>query len=239
MATFDPASGDALASDSQRLATFPGARLHLQQRCFATLAHELGNASSPVALIADVVAAGRSVQAAPAAGTLRSVSVALARLSTVCRLLRGNADSGTLAPGSQSDASAWWSLCAPFVEDMLPTGASINACITPAALQPHQCEALFWAALAIARYAGNTRPAMLSLVVTGETSHRGDVFELRITADTERQAVVPRTTRQLLSIAAWEARQLAGRLHTLDTPAQLACRVTIPPPATAPSQIVS
>ena len=239
MATFGPASGDALASESQRLANFRGARLHLQQRCFSTLIHEIGNVTNPVALIADVVAAGRPAQAAPAAAALQSVGVTLARLSTVCRLLRGEANPGTLAPGTISDASAWWSMCAPFVEDMLPTGASINACITPAALQLHQYHALFWAALAIARYAGNTRPAMLSLVVTGKMKYHSDVFELRISADTERQAVVPRTTRQLLSIAAWEARLLAGRLRTLDTAAQLACRVTIPPPATSPPPIVS
>lgn len=239
MATFGPSSGDALASDSQRLATFPTARLHLQQRCFATLAHELGNVTSPVALIADVVDAGRPAQAAPAARTLRSVAEALVQVSSVCRLLRGEAGPGTLAPGTISDTSAWWSLCAPFVEDMLPTGASVKASITPVALQMYQYEALLWAALAIARYAGNTRPAMLSLVVTAEMSHRSDVYEVRITADSERQAVVPRTTRQLLSIAAWEARQLGGRLRTRETAALLACHVIVPPPARLLAQIVS
>ena len=228
MATFSPRPHDALATDAPRQPSFTGARLRLQQRCYGTLAHELGNISSPIALIADVIESGRLTQGASAAGTLRLVATSLARATTVCRLLRGSTAPGALSPETIADTTAWWTLCAPFAEDMLPDGAAIDASVARAVLPMAQYEALIWATVAIARYACESRPAMRTLVLEAKSGECGAGFETRMSVAAPRTAEMHSKTRQLLMLASWEVRRAGGRLTTADTDVRLDCRVMLP-----------
>lgn len=227
MATFGPSTHDALASTT-RPANFIGSRLLLQQRCYGTLAHELGNITSPVALLADVVEAGRATQLPSAASTLRLIATSLSRATTICRMLRGDTDAGALSPLTMPDASAWWTLCAPFTSDMLPASASVRADIAPVSLTMAQYEALVWATIAIARFTADTRPSITSLVVAGAADAKRSAFALHISTDTPRRGIVHSKTRQLLMLASWEVRRVGGRMLVADTDAGFESRITLP-----------
>jgi len=210
---------------------FTAARLLIQQRCLGTLAHELGNITSPVALVADVLGVGQTAPIAAAASTLRLVAASLARVTTLCRLLHGNSDQNVLAPSTIPDAGAWWNLSAPYAEDMLPDGARADGEVEAVTLPIAQYAALLWTAVSIARFAAITRPTMTRLRLTGTTaSAAGSRFVLRIQADAACSSVVPRGARQLVALASWETRRVGGRLVVSDTAASLECRVTLPLP---------
>jgi len=215
--------------ESSEPPNFTGARHLLQQRCLGTLAHELGNIASPVALVAEVLGAGRRAPADAAANTLRLTSAALARATTLCRLLRGTFEQGTLSPVTISDARAWWTLCAPYAEEMLPDAAHADGDVMAVTLAMAQYQALLWSSIAIARYAALTRPAMTTLRVTGALNDMsGAGFVLQVGAAGERRPIVARGTGQLLKLAASESRRVGGRMLVSDMPDSLECRVMLP-----------
>jgi len=206
-----------------------GARHLLQQRCLDTLAHELGNIASPVALVAEVLGSGQTAPAAAAARTLRLTSDALARATTLCRLLRGTFEQGVLSPVTISNAKAWWTLCAPYAEEMLPAAAHANGDVMSVTLTMTQYQALLWTCISIARYAAITRPSMMTLRVTGALDDlTGTRFVLQVGAAAERGPIVPRGTGQLLTLAASETRRVGGRMLVSDVPDSLECRVILP-----------
>lgn len=212
---------------------FTGARLLLQQRCLGTLAHELGNIASPVALVADVLADGRTAPAA-AAATLRLVATSLARATTLCRLLRGNLDAGAFAPSTIADTSAWWNLCAPYAEDMLPDGVRADGEMIAVTLPLAQYQALVWATVSFARFAAVTRPTLKSLRVNGSAERAaGSSFVLRMQANAARTTVLPSGVKQLLLLAGWETRRVGGHFMVSDTDAELEWNVTLPLPTTS------
>ena len=227
MATFGPLADMRHANVPSRPPNFPGARLIIQQRCLGTLAHELGNITSPVSLVADVLEAGSTSPAA--SHTLRLSSAALARATTVCRLLRGNLDHGALSPSTIADSRAWWDLCAPYVADMLPDGVRAEGTVCAVALTMSQYEALVWATVAIARFAAITRPTMTNLCVSGTVEGAApSQFVLHLQADGVRSAVMPRGAQPLLKLATWEMRRSGGRMRVSDTDGALDCRITLP-----------
>ncbi len=208
---------------------YANARFLIQQRALGTLAHELGNLTSPVALIADVVEHGNAGHAASAAGTLRLVATSLARATTICRLLRGNAAAGSLAPTTIPDTAAWWSLCTPFAADMLPDSTRLNGTVQKVALAMDQYESLVWATLACAGFLTLTRPTLAGLRVTGDVGTNG-AFMLRLGTAAPRLTTTEPGTRQLLSLASWEVRRVGGRVRVSDGEA-FECRITLPPTA--------
>jgi len=206
-----------------------GARHLLQQRCLDTLAHELGNIASPVALVAEVLGSGQAALTGTAANTLRLTSAALARATTLCRLLRNTFEQGALSPVTISDANAWWILCAPYVEDMLPDAAQADGDVKAVMLAMTQYQALLWTCISVTRYAAVTRPSMMTLRVTGALDElTGADFVLQVLAAAERGPIVPRGTRQLLRLAASETRRVGGRLLVSDLPDALEFRVILP-----------
>jgi len=219
-----------IETEAPRPTNFTGARLFIQQRCLGTLAHELGNIASPVALVADVLADGRTAPTA-AAGTLRLVATSLARATTLCRLLRGTVHDGAFTPSTISDTSAWWSLCAPYAEDMLPDGARADGTMITVTLPLAQYQALIWATVSFARVAAITRPTLKSLRVDGSTERAtGATFVLRMQANAARTEVPPIGVKQLLLLAGWETRRAGGHMTMSDTDAGLECRITLPLP---------
>jgi len=215
--------------ESSQPRNFTGARHLLQQRCLGTLAHELGNIASPVAMVAEVLVSGQTALAGAAANTLRLTSAALARATTLCRLLRGTFELGALSPVTISDANAWWTLCAPYVEEMLPDVAHADGDVMALTLAMAQYQALLWSCIAIARYAAITRPSMTTLRVTGALDHVTRAgFVLQVGAAAERSPIVPRGTGQLLRLAASESRRVGGRMRVRDMPDSLECRVVLP-----------
>ncbi len=215
--------------ESSQPRNFTGARHLLQQRCIDTLAHELGNIASPVALVAEVLGSGQTALTGAAANTLRLTSAALARATTLCRLLRGTFEQGALSPVTISDARAWWILCAPYVEDMLPDAAHADGDVMAVTLAMTQYQALLWTCISVARYAAVTRPSMMTLRVTGALNDlTGAGFVLQVGASAERGPIVPRGTGQLLKLAASETRRVGGRMLVSDMPDSLECRVVLP-----------
>jgi len=215
--------------ESSQPRNLTGARHLLQQRCLGTLAHELGNIASPVALVAEVLGSGQTAPAGAAANTLRLTSEALARATTLCRLLRGSFAHGALSPVTINDAKAWWTLCAPYAEEMLPDAAHAVGDVMAVTLAMTQYQALLWACISIARYAAITRPSMMTLRVTGafdDLTRAG--FVLTLGAAAERGPIVPRGTGQLLKLAVSETRRVGGRMLVSDVPDSLECRVILP-----------
>jgi len=215
--------------ESSQPRNFTGARHLLQQRCLGTLAHELGNIASPVALVAEILGSGQTALTSAAANTLRLTAAALARATTLCRLLRDTFEHGALSPVTISDAKAWWILCAPYVEDMLPDAAHADGDVMAVTLSMTQYQALLWTCISVARYAAITRPSMMTLRVTGALADRtGAGFVLHVGAAAERGPISPRGTGQLLKLAASETRRVGGRMLVSDLPDSLECRVLLP-----------
>lgn len=226
--------------ESSQPRNFAGARHLLQQRCLDALAHELGNIASPVALVAEVLDSGLTTSPTAAAKTLRLTAQALARATTLCRLLRGSFESGALSPVTISDVKAWWTLCAPYVEEMLPDAAHADGDVPAVTLAMPQYQALLWACISIARYAAITRPSMTRLRVTGVVDDvTGAGFVLQVAAAAARGPSVPRGAGQLLKLATSETRRVGGRMLVSDMPDALDCRVMLPmrprPPTTTRS----
>ncbi len=206
MATFGPPAPDA---DPVAAPAFATARLLILQRALATLTHELGNMTSPVALVADALTVGATpAQQASVAGTLRLVANSLRDSTAVCRILRGNLAPGALSPATFTDTSHWWSLCQPFVADMLPDMARVHANVAATTLDTARYDALTWSAVAAALLTATTRAPLTNLTVTG-------------TADDARPHLAAEDARP--------AADAGGALQVVNTASRLDLRITIAP----------
>lgn len=229
MATFGPPSRDGDRDATAVTPAFAPARLLVLQRALATLTHELGNMTSPVALVADAIAVGPApTQHVPIAGTLRMIADSLRDTTAICRILRGNLAPGALSPTTFTDAAHWWTLCRPFVADMVPGTTRVHGQVAAHPLSAAQYEPLVWVALSAALFAATTRPGLTELSITGTPSGQArPSFVLALATETERSTPTPPLAREIRRMMAWEVERAGGSVSVTNTASRLEVRITI------------
>ena len=232
MASINPPSPDDASAERPATPAVSAARLRIMQRSLATITHELGNLTSPVALVADAIGASpTAAQQAGAAATLQLVAESLRSTTTICRMLRGNMVPGALSPTTFTDAAHWWSLFRPFVADMLPGTTRIEGSFAPLPLAPTQYEPLVWATMAAAMLAATTRPALSTLTVSGEAAADDEpALVVRLLTRAPRATPIPPIAREFRQLAEWEAARVGGRVSITNMSSRLEIRITMPPP---------
>lgn len=134
----------------------------LQTTMLNTFAHELGNTSSPVALIAHSIILAPTTDRSVAVGrTLLSVASRLSQLVAIARVISG--DSARRSVGAATSASHWMSAFAPFIESVLPDRLLLTIDSDDIVMPGSLVATLSWSLVAAAKYVADSSPAATSL----------------------------------------------------------------------------
>lgn len=229
MATIDTQPAMAAAPTGRSALTFAVERFHIHQRCLGTLAHELGNIASPIALVADVLHGDSPEQQRVAAvRTLRLVAATLGNLTSLTRIIRGGLDAQALAPRVMSDLAAWWAVFRPFAESMLPHQLRIEGLPDSAPLSTHMVESLAWCVPAVVAHLHEQRPAAKRLQFSARTDARSGLLQLELVALSGRVTDVPRSGCRWMALARFEASRVGGSIRMVSTASRLGCKLQMP-----------
>lgn len=158
-------------------------RMQIHQRCLGVLAHQLGNAASPIAMVADVLQLDSQLARRDAAvATLRRIALMLAQLTAVTRSLRGAPSPGHLVPRGVGSLTEWWTLYRPFAESMLPDSVRLEASLGPSAMSPGLADALTWLLPVGVAHVFTARPATAAITVSSRSVPETDTVRLEIEA---------------------------------------------------------
>ena len=227
MATMHPAAAAATGAPTRR---FLAERMRIQQRCLAVLAHQLGNAASPISLVADVLEIDSEFARREAAiGTLRRVAVMLSQLATLMRGLRGPQLAARLAPRGIDDLAQWWLLFRPFAESMLPDAVQLQGLLHTSPMSPGTVDALTWIIPACIGHLHADRPTARVLTIAARSGGRPGTLQLELAA-TGNPAVPAERAFRWLAFARSDAREAGGDMTASRTPTSLRLTVTIPLP---------
>jgi len=198
----------------------------MQRLAFGALAHELGNVTSPIALISQVLE--RDV-AAPhlraTSSTLGRVADALQVLTAISRAFHGSRDHGSLRRNTLS-LPLWWQTFSAFVDVMIPASCRISADVLATAASPQRLDAITTTVPPLARAMTRMNPAATSLAIS-LTGPRADaastltrvVLTLRIDGTPGRDADAVRW----MGLARFEARCAGGSITTRRSRGTLQC----------------
>ena len=229
MATMHPAVAAATGVPIRR---FLAERMRIQQRCFAVLAHQIGNAASPISLLADVLELDSEFARREAAiGTLRRVAVMLSQLVTLTRGLRGPQLASQLAPRGIDDLAQWWLLFRPFAESMLPDAVQLQGLLQSSPMSPGTVDALTWIIPACIGHLHADRPTARVLTIALRSGGGAGTLQLQLAA-TGSAAVPAERAFRWLALARSVAREAGGDVTASRTPTSLRLAVRIPLPHT-------
>jgi hypothetical protein len=152
-------------------AAFEKELLILSREAFSVLAHELGNAATPVGMIASALALNSEpVKVRAATSTLRAVSERLRALTSLTRQLGGMEASSFMPHDSDTSLQQWWSTFAPVVEILLPATQRLDCDLSGRRIPTATLSALTLGIPAIAHFLVLTAPQSTRLSIASEAA---------------------------------------------------------------------
>lgn len=201
-------------SRATRHAAHSRERLELLQLMFGAVAHELGNLSSPIGLIADSMAAGLTDERRMAlAGTLRLVATGMRDLTAATRQLRGHQADELLDSAAPRDLARWWPTMSGLVSDILPGSGGVSATVASVAVPSRALRHLTIAIPALIRGAGLQHHAARTLSLALQPDSTGDALTctLQLTAGSVGTRLT-RDARRWTALACVEFETAGGTL---------------------------
>jgi len=198
----------------------------MQRLAFGALAHELGNVTCPVALMAQVLERDLgAAQLRSASSTLARASGALQVLTAISRALRGSQDEDVLRMTPLS-LPQWWQAFSPFVTEVIPTSCRISPDVVAAVASPQRLDAITTALPPLARAMTRMCPAATTLVIllTGPLAEPESTLS-RVVMRLEADSVPLREAdaQRWMGLARAEARRADGSITTRRTRGSLQC----------------
>jgi len=205
----------------------------MQRLAFGALAHELGNVTCPVALIAQVLERDlAAAQLRSASSTLARASGALQVLTAISRALRGSQDQDVTRM-TPLPLPLWWQAFSPFIAEVIPTSCGISPDVVAAGASPQRLDAITTAVPPLARAMTCMSPAASSLAISltgpvGDTESTLTHVVMRLSAD----SILPRAAgaRRWLGLARFEAQRAGGAITTRRVRGSLECVLSFAEP---------
>jgi hypothetical protein len=222
-----------------RRTPFTDVRLELLQHMFSAVAHELGNLSSPIGLIAESLAADTTVQRRESlAGTLTLVGSGMRELTAATRLLGLHGAEGLFAPDSPRNLARWWGNVSHLVNEMLPIPGVIACSAITGEVPPATLGTLTWVVPALVRGAalqcGDARTFSLDLRADDHARMLVGAF---VVAPGCEESPVRRDARRWLGLARDEIANAGGAFVMAAQRDFATWHFTIPSPEKAPTRV--
>jgi len=204
------------------------ARTELLRLLLGAIAHELGNLTGPIALVASTLEADFPPgHISTAAGTLRLVAAGMRDLTLVTRMLRGGGADERLSPAADRQLDRWWTAFRPLIVELLPGGCTIDAAPPPVAVPAPTLQALTWIVAALARGAGISCPGARQLILSIERDASEDTLHVTLTIPGDATLRGTTDAAPWLRLARVEARHCGGTIAVRRHAAGIAWRVDL------------
>lgn len=200
----------------------------LTREAFDAMAHELGNAATPVCLIAAALALNASPERVRAsARTLDAVGERLRALTMISRTL-GTIDFPMLPAtgGTSVDLRDWWTTFSPIVEIVLPASQQLSVDLSAQRTTVATIRLLTRALPAVAHFLVLSAPASPAIAITS-SDELMDTTRIVCTVDTAVIAT-SRHTKRWLAFARHMVRERGGTIQIAKSVKSMRVTVTIP-----------
>ena len=202
-------------------------RSELQQLALDFIIHELGNAASPVLMIAEVMERDATCAAgARSAKTLRGTASNLRELSEAIRFLRGDASGERLTPRTFVNTAAWWNRMLPLCAACLDRSVRLTNDVASVAADEHALGALTWCTLGVLRLISSAFPAVREVTVRCDAYTQTDV-SISLAVPAEMPGELTATAQRWQRFVAAEAEGAGAKFSVLPTSAMTTFAVSL------------
>ncbi len=202
-------------------------RAELQRLALDFIVHELGNAASPILMIAELIDRdGTGATSTRSARSLRQTAANLREIAAAIRYFRADPGSESLMPAAFSDTKTWWLRLAPLFGACLPRSARLSEEITAVTADDHTLASLTWSTLGILRLISCALPNVSDVSVSCSAGADASV-SIRISVAGARKAELTTDGKRWRRFISAEARAAGARFIVAETPTHTSFEVIL------------
>ena len=201
-------------TSSRDAASISVQRTELLQLLVGAVAHELGNLTSPVGLVAATLDGDLSpAQRTAASRILRQVAGGMRDLIAVARVIRGGVPSARFAPPQLRQLDRWWNVVRPLLLDLVPSGCAVECAAPSAPVSAATLEPLTWVVASLTRGAGIAQAQRRTIALALQPDETKGVLRVAMTIDGITGSSASTDVQPWLRLARAEVRRSGGHFR--------------------------
>jgi hypothetical protein len=191
------------------------------------IVHELGNAASPILMIAEVIERdGTSATVTRSVGSLRETAANVRELAATVRYFRGDRGRDQLTPGAFADTRTWWRRLTPLFGSCVARSVRLTEEVTAVSVDDRTLATLTWCTIGVLRLVNCDVPFAENILVTCEPGVPSGVT-MRISVDGLLPAELTPMAGRWHRFVAAEARTAGARFTVATLPTRTSFELSL------------